>query len=118
MQKEIFNKKEFRDWLLKNHNKECKVELIMHKKHTKKGSPSHRELLEEAICFGWVDTTIKRLDEDRFIRTFIKRNKNSRWSENTLKYAKELIKEKRMTPSGLSFYKEGLRKFNNSLRKI
>lgn len=114
MQEEIFNKEEFRTWLIQNHDKENKVELIMHKKHTKKASPSHRELLDEAICFGWVDTTIKRLDEDRFIRTFVRRTKNSRWSENTLKYARKLIREKRMTSSGLSFYKEGLRKFNIS----
>jgi len=116
MQIEIFDKKEFRSWLLKNHIKEKKVELIINKKHTKKASPSHKELLEEALCFGWIDTTIKRLDEDKFIRTFVKRNKNSKWSENTLSYAKKLIKEKRMTSSGLIFYKEGLRKFKISLK--
>ncbi len=114
MQIEIFDKAEFRDWLLSNHDKEKRVELVVHKKHTKKPSPSHRELLEEALCFGWIDTTINRLDEDKFIRTFVRRNKNSRWSENTLSYARKLIKEKRMTPSGLIFYKEGLRKFNIS----
>jgi len=118
VQEEIFNKEDFRNWLLQNYDKEKKVELIVHKKHTKKPFPSHRELLEEAICFGWVDTTIKRLDENRFIRTFVKRNKNSRWSENTLSYAKKLIKEKRMMPPGLLFYKEGLRKFKIQSSKV
>ena len=66
--------------------------------------------MEEAICFGWIDTTIKRLDEDQYIRNFSKRNKNSTWSQNTLSYAKDLIKRGKMTPTGLKFYKEGLKK--------
>jgi uncharacterized protein YdeI (YjbR/CyaY-like superfamily) len=107
---EIFDRKEFRNWLLLNHDKEKKISLILHKKHTGKGSPNSLELMKEAICFGWIDTTVKRLDEDRYIRTFVKRSKNSKWSKNTLKYGKELIKEKRMMPSGLIFYKEGLKK--------
>ena len=106
----IFNKDEFRRWLIKNHENESKVSVVSYKKHTGKPYASHRELMEEAICFGWIDTTIKRLDEDRYIRNFSKRNKNSRWSENTLGYAKELIKQGKMTPVGLKYYKEGLKK--------
>jgi uncharacterized protein YdeI (YjbR/CyaY-like superfamily) len=107
---EIFDKKEFRNWLNKNHDKETKVGLIIHKKHTGENSPSHRELMEEAICFGWIDTIIKKLDEDKYIRFFSRRNKNSRWSYNTLGYAEELIKNKRMTSHGLKFYEQGKRK--------
>ena len=110
---EIFSKEEFRDWLLENHDKEKKVGLVLHKKHTGKNSPSHRELIEEAICFGWIDTTIKRLDEDKYIRNFCRRSKNSSWSYNTLNYAKQLIKEKRMMPAGMEFYKKGLKKKPN-----
>ena len=107
---DIFKKEDFRKWLEKNHNKENKVSLILHKKHTGKESPSHRELMDEAICFGWIDTTIKRIDEDKYIRNFSLRGKNSSWSVNTLSYAKNLIKEKRMTPHGLKFYHEGRKK--------
>ena len=106
----VFNREDFREWLVKNHDSESKVSVIVYKKHTGKPSPSHKELMEEAICFGWIDTTIKRLDEERYIRNFSKRNKNSRWSDNTLGYAKELIKQKKMTLIGLRFYKEGLKK--------
>ena len=105
-----FNKEDFRKWLIKNHDKESKVSIIIHKKHTGKESPSHRELMEEAICFGWIDTTINRLDEERYIRNFSKRNKNSKWSDNTIRYGGELVKQGRMTPAGLKFYEEGLRK--------
>jgi uncharacterized protein YdeI (YjbR/CyaY-like superfamily) len=106
----VFTRQEFRQWLMKNHNKGDKISVILFKRHTKKPAPSHKQLIEEAICFGWIDTTIKRLDKNRYVRNFSKRNKNSTWSRNTLKYAKELIKQKKMTPVGLKFYKEGLRK--------
>ncbi|MEK6819504.1 MAG: hypothetical protein AABY10_06255, partial [Nanoarchaeota archaeon] len=114
MEKEkIFHAKsreEWRNWLEKNGDKEKKVALIKYKKHTGKPSLTHKESMEEAICFGWIDTTIKRLDEERYIRHFVKRNKNSRWSNATLSYARNLIKQKKMTPEGLKFYKEGLKK--------
>ena len=109
---EVYTKDDFRKWLQKNHNKETKVGLIIHKKHTGKKFPTHNELLREAICFGWVDTTIKRIDEEKFLRTFSRRTKKSTWGENTLSYARDLIKNKKMTAQGLEFYKEGLRKFS------
>ena len=109
-QKIVFNRNDFRKWLEENHDKETKVELIIYRKHTGKPSPSQRELMGEAICFGWIDTILRKVDEDRYIRTFSKRNKNSRWSNNTIKCAKELISQGKMTESGLKYYKEGLKK--------
>src|SRR3989344_6058191 len=103
-----FHRNDFRKWLEKYHKKEKKVAVIIHKKHTGKDSPSHRELMEEAICFGWIDTTIKRIDEDKYLRNFARRNKNSKWSDNTLSYAKDLIKRGLMTSTGLKYYDEGL----------
>ena len=105
-----YKKEDFRKWLVKNHKKEHKVGVIVHKRHTGKPAPSHRELMDEAICFGWIDTTIKRLDENTFIRYFSKRTNNSRWSDNTLRYGKYLIKEGRMSEQGLHYYKLGLAK--------
>jgi uncharacterized protein YdeI (YjbR/CyaY-like superfamily) len=102
--------KEWRKWLEKNHDKESKVFLVKYKRHTGKPTISHQESMDEAICYGWIDTTVKRLDEDRYIRCFARRNKNSRWSNATLSYAKRLIKEGKMTPAGLKMYKEGLKK--------
>ncbi len=104
----VFSRKNFRKWLEKNHEKESKVAVTIYKKHTGKSSPSHKELIEEAICFGWIDTTIKRIDEEKFLRNFSKRNKNSKWSSNTLAYAKDLTKRGLMKPAGLKYYNEGL----------
>ena len=104
------NKKEWRDWLRKNHKKENKIYLIRYKKHTKKPTLNTQEAMDEAICFGWIDTTINRLDEERYVQCFVKRKKNAGWSKNTLSYAKRLIKERKMTKAGLEAYKLGLQK--------
>lgn len=107
---EIYSAADFRRWLTKHHKTETKISIIIHKKHTGKTSPTHREQIEEAICFGWIDTTLKRLDHDLYMRNFSKRTTNSRWSDNTLSYAKRLVKEGKMTPEGMKFYKLGLMK--------
>jgi len=103
----IYTAGEFRSWLKKNHKKETKIAVIVHKRHTGKPAPTHREVIEEAICFGWIDTTIKRLDEDTFVRNFSKRSVNSKWSDNTLSYAKRLLKEGKMSEEGIRFYNLG-----------
>jgi uncharacterized protein YdeI (YjbR/CyaY-like superfamily) len=102
--------KDWRDWLEKNHLKKRKVGMISYKKHTGKGFISHRDAMEEAICFGWIDTTIKRLDEEKFVRYFVRRGEKANWSKNTLSYAKRLIVEGRMSENGLLRYKQGLKK--------
>ena len=99
----------WRTWLAKNHNKKTKVALVKYKKHTGKPTISHQEAMDEAICFGWIDTTVNRLDDERYIRRFAKRTKKSRWSNATQRYAKRLIKEGRMTPAGLEAYQWGLK---------
>ncbi|MBC7836531.1 YdeI/OmpD-associated family protein [Acetobacteraceae bacterium] len=103
-----YSAREFRAWLRKNHKKETKVAVILHKKHTGKTAPTHRQMIEEAICYGWIDTTIKRLDEDTFLRHFSRRNSKSKWSDNTLSYAKRLLKEGKMSTEGKRFYTLGL----------
>lgn len=101
---------DFTKWLEKNHIKENKVAVIRYKKHTGKTSPSSMELMHEAICFGWIDTTAHRVDEDKYKVIYSKRSKNSKWSNNTMAYAKKLIKENRMRKQGLDYYLQGLKK--------
>ncbi len=101
---------EFEKWFEENADREDSVRLISYKKHTGKPSLSHRDSMEVAICFGWIDTIIKRIDEDRFSRTFVKRKPNAGWSNNTLSYAKRLVEEGRMRPAGLAAYELGKKK--------
>ena len=106
----ILTREDFRNWLEKNHITEKKVAIRIYKKHTGKPSPSHREQIEEAICFGWIDTTLKRLDENTYLRTFTQRTEKSNWSDNTQKYARDLIQQGKMTPRGMKYYTLGLKK--------
>ncbi len=107
---EVFREGDFSKWLEKNHEKENHVLVVLHKKHTGKMHTNAASLMREAICFGWIDTTSKKIDEDRWAINYRKRSKNSRWSYNTLRYGEELIKEGKMRPSGLKAFEEGKRK--------
>jgi uncharacterized protein YdeI (YjbR/CyaY-like superfamily) len=104
------NAAEWRSWLEKNHEKKTRVFLTKYKKHTNKPTLSHMDAMHEAICFGWIDTTAKRVDNDVWGTVFVRRGKNARWSNNTQKYAKQLIKEGRMTEAGMAAYEKGLKK--------
>src|SRR3989344_123253 len=103
-------RKEWRDWLKKNHLAENKVFLIKYKKHTGRPSLNNKEAMEEAICFGWIDTTVKRLDDERYQQCFARRNSKSRWSNNTLSYARDMIQKGKMSAFGLTMYEQGKQK--------
>ncbi len=103
-------RKEWRDWLMKHHEKESFVHVIKYKKHTGKPYIPHIELMHEAICFGWIDTIVKGIDDEKYAVCFRKRTDNARWSSNTLKYAEKMIKEGLMTHAGLKRYQEGKQK--------
>ena len=100
----------WRAWLEKNHERVNKISLIRYKNHTGTPSLSHREAMEEAICFGWIDTTIKKIDDEKYMIRFVRRTPKSRWSNNTLAYAKRLLREGKMSPVGLKFYRQGKKK--------
>lgn len=101
------NLEDWHKWLKKNHLKEKSVGIIINKKHTGKGTISHLDSMKEAICFGWIDTTVKKLNHDQYIRHFRRRTDKSKWSDNTLRYASELLKENRLSEEGLKRYNEG-----------
>ena len=79
---------QWRDWLAAHHDSESEVWLIFHKLHTGVASIDYTDALDEALCFGWVDSLVKRLDDRRYARKFTPRTGNSRWSAiNRKRYA-------------------------------
>ena len=96
------NRQEWRKWLKKNHQKAKEVWLLYYKKHTGKPSITHGQAVEEALCFGWIDSRIKRIDEQRFIQKYSPRRDKSVWSKINKDAAKKLIKEGKMMPAGLA----------------
>lgn len=78
----------WRDWLAEHHGSESEVWLVFHKQHTGVASIDHGDALDEALCFGWVDSLVKRLDDRRYAIKFTPRRADSRWSEvNRKRYA-------------------------------
>ena len=100
------NRYDWRAWLVKNHDVKKEVWLTYYKKHTGKRGISYDDSVEEALCFGWVDSIVKRLDEEEFARKFTPRRGKSRWSETNRKRVEKMIREGRMTETGLIRIKE------------
>jgi uncharacterized protein YdeI (YjbR/CyaY-like superfamily) len=102
----VTNRDEWREWLRKNHDSAKYVWLIYYKQHTRKPSISYEDSVEEAICFGWIDGVIKRVDNERCARKFMPRKSKSRWSESNKKRAEKMMRMGRMTEAGMSRIKE------------
>jgi uncharacterized protein YdeI (YjbR/CyaY-like superfamily) len=78
---------QWRHWLRAHHASESEVWLVFYKQHAEATSIDYEDALDEALCFGWVDSLVKRLDDQRFARKFTPRKPNSRWSaKNRKKY--------------------------------
>ena len=92
---------QWRDWLAKHHASESEVWLIFHKRHTGVASIDYKDALDEALCFGWVDSLVKRVDDRRYARKFTPRRPDSRWSVVNRKRYAELKAEGRLKPPGI-----------------
>jgi uncharacterized protein YdeI (YjbR/CyaY-like superfamily) len=92
---------QWRDWLEKHHASESEVWLVFHKQHTGVASIDYKDALDEALCFGWVDSLVKRLDDRRFARKFTPRRPDSRWSTINRKRYEELKVTGRLKPAGI-----------------
>jgi uncharacterized protein YdeI (YjbR/CyaY-like superfamily) len=93
---------QWRDWLAEHHASASEVWLIFHKRHTGVASIAYQDALDEALCFGWVDSLVKRLDDQRFARKFTPRRADSRWSEVNRKRYAELKATGRLQPPGIA----------------
>lgn len=89
-------------WLEKNAAFEKKIWLIYYKKHTGKPSIPYDHAVEEALCFGWIDSTVRRIDEERYMQQFTPRNTKSNWSELNIRRVESMIKAGKMTEAGLA----------------
>lgn len=95
-----------RKWLMKNHKTADELWVGMYKKHTGKPSISWPQVVDEVLCFGWIDGIRKGIDADSFTNRITPRRKGSHWSAVNLKRVLELQAEGRMMPAGLKAYEE------------
>ena len=77
----VTDRREWRKWLRSHYRKEKDVWLVYYKKHTGKARISYNDAVEEALCFGWIDSTVRSLDEDRSAQRFSPRKPGSPYSQ-------------------------------------
>lgn len=92
----------WRSWLRQNHESAKNVWLIIYKKESGVPSVYYTEAVEEALCFGWIDSKPNKRDEESYYQFFSKRNPKSNWSKVNKAKAEELIKAKRMAKAGMA----------------
>ncbi|MBN1245607.1 YdeI/OmpD-associated family protein [Candidatus Bathyarchaeota archaeon] len=100
------DRENWRKWLEKNYDKESHIWLALYKKGSGKKGITLEESVEEAMCFGWIDGKLKRLDAERFILRFSPRKANSVWSKINKERAEALMKSGKMTEAGLAKIEE------------
>jgi len=92
---------DWRDWLTGHHGSVSEVWLIFHKRHTGVASIEYKDARDEALCFGWVDSLVKRLDDSRYAQKFTPRRADSRWSDVNRKRYAALEAAGRLKPPGI-----------------
>ncbi|MGB7538602.1 MAG: YdeI/OmpD-associated family protein [Anaerolineales bacterium] len=118
----IDNRRDWRAWLKSNHLKEKEAWLVFAKRHTGKRRILYNDAVEEALCFGWIDSTVRRIDEDRYAQKFSVRNVKTPYSQANLERLRALAKKGKVIKSVLErFRKQDARRFvtpSDILREI
>ncbi len=76
--------------------------MLNYKKHTQKQSIAYGDALDEALCYGWIDSLIRKIDEDRYARLFTRRINYVRWSAKNITRARQLVESDRMAEPGIA----------------
>jgi uncharacterized protein YdeI (YjbR/CyaY-like superfamily) len=90
----VANRNKWRDWLSRYHNSQEGVWLIFYKKQTSRPTIPYEAAVEEALCFGWIDSIIRKIDSKKYARKFTPREDNSSWSQLNRRRANKMIKER------------------------
>jgi len=87
---DVRTRAQWRRWLAKHHASSAGIWLVRHKQHSGVDSMPYEDLVCEALCFGWIDSLIKRLDDDRYALKVTRRKPTSKWSDLNRKRWNEL----------------------------
>lgn len=94
------NRKDWRNWLRKNHASEPEVWVVFFKKTAPKTNLSYNDAVEEALCFGWIDGMKRSIDDERYMHRFSPRKPGSKWSPSNLERVERMIDAGLMTDAG------------------
>jgi len=98
----VTNRGQWRSWLDKNHDKEKEIWLIYYRKSSGKPRIPYNDAVEEALCYGWIDSIQKGIDVEKFAQRFSKRKPTSSLSVANKERISLLIRQKKMTNAGLN----------------
>jgi uncharacterized protein YdeI (YjbR/CyaY-like superfamily) len=107
---------DWRAWLEQNHDRQKEIWLVYYKKASSKKSVTYNEALEEALCYGWIDSVVNRLDGERYMQKWTPRKPGSVWSAANKARVKKLGAEGRMAAPGKA--KVAAAKRNGSWNKL
>jgi uncharacterized protein YdeI (YjbR/CyaY-like superfamily) len=93
---------EWREWLQSNYSTARQIWLQFYKKGSGKPSVTLREAMDEALCFGWIDSVMHPLDEESYLLRFTPRKPKSKWSDVNKARARDLIAHGLMTEAGMA----------------
>ncbi len=93
------DRKGWRAWLAENYDKENEIWLIYYKKVSGKPRILYNDAVEEALCFGWIDSNVKRIDDERYAQRFSRRNPKTPYSEANKQRLRKLVQERKVIPS-------------------
>ena len=99
---DVASREEWRRWLTDNHQSEKEIWLFLYKKASPQRPITYSEAVDEATCYGWIDSQSKSMDERKYAQRFSPRQKNSYWSEPNKARALKMLREGRMAPAGLA----------------
>lgn len=100
MEKKFASRAAWRAWLEKNHDRASEIWVVFLKAHTGKARLTYEEAVEEALCFGWIDTTVQRIDEDHHRQRFTPRTNLTNWSKINLERFARMEAAGLMTDAG------------------
>ncbi|WP_375494055.1 YdeI family protein [uncultured Jatrophihabitans sp.] len=95
---------EFRDWLAGNHDTATELWMGLYKKHVAARGLTWAEAVPEALCFGWIDSRVERIDADAIRQRWTPRKPTSTWSAVNVAHVERLVGEGRMHPAGLTAF--------------
>ena len=99
---EVEDRAAWRAWLEQHHSTVPAIWLLFWKRHTGKQGLSYEDAVQEALCFGWIDSIVKALDVDRYLQKFTPRSNTASWSPTNRGRLRVMIAEGRMTEAGLA----------------
>ncbi|MGD0342076.1 MAG: YdeI/OmpD-associated family protein [Bacteroidales bacterium] len=108
MELHFTKREEWREWLKNNHASVRETWLVFYKKPSGKPRIPYNDAVEEALCFGWIDGKLKRVNDDYYIQRFTPRRRGSTWSELNISRVRKMISEGLMMKPGLDAFLEYL----------